>query len=71
LYAVIRNPWCSVCGSDPSGVPVLLSISPLTFDEMDFDDYLYYIELLSEFSTLAETGIWAYCLTPNHVHPLG
>ena len=30
------------------------------------DDYLYYIELLSEFSALAETGIWAYCLMPNH-----
>jgi len=32
------------------------------------DDYLYYIELLSEFSKLAETEIWAYCLMPNHVH---
>ena len=32
------------------------------------DDYLYYIELLAEFSTLAETEIWAYCLMPNHVH---
>jgi len=26
------------------------------------DDYLSYIELLIEFSTLAETRIWAYCL---------
>ena len=32
------------------------------------DDYLYYIELLAEFSKLAETEIWAYCLMPNHVH---
>lgn len=32
------------------------------------DDYLSCIELLIEFSTLAETGIWAYCLMPNHVH---
>ena len=32
------------------------------------DDYLSYIELLSEYSTLAETEIWAYCLMPNHVH---
>lgn len=32
------------------------------------DDYLYYIDLLSEFSKLAETEIWAYCLMPNHVH---
>jgi putative transposase len=32
------------------------------------EDYLYYIDLLSEFSKFAETEIWAYCLMPNHVH---
>jgi putative transposase len=31
------------------------------------DDYLYYIELLSEYSKQAETEIWAWCLMPNHV----
>ena len=32
------------------------------------DDYRYYIELVSEYSQQANTGIWAYCLMPNHVH---
>lgn len=32
------------------------------------DDYLYYIDLLGEYSKQAETEIWAYCLMPNHVH---
>jgi putative transposase len=32
------------------------------------EDYLYYISLLCEFSKLAETEVWAYCLMPNHVH---
>ena len=32
------------------------------------EDYLYYIDLLFEFSKFAETEIWAYCQMPNHVH---
>ena len=32
------------------------------------DDYIYDIELLAEFSILAETKIWAYCLMLNPVH---
>ena len=32
------------------------------------DDYRYYIELMSEFSTQSGTEVWAYCLMPNHVH---
>jgi putative transposase len=32
------------------------------------DDYLYYINLLSESAGQAGTEIWAYCLMPNHVH---
>jgi putative transposase len=32
------------------------------------DDYLTYLELLSEFCRRAYTRVWAYCLMPNHVH---
>lgn len=32
------------------------------------DDYRYYLKLLAEAADAAETGIWAYCLMPNHVH---
>lgn len=32
------------------------------------DDYLYYIELMSEAVASSDTEIWAYCLMPNHVH---
>ena len=32
------------------------------------DDYRYYIDLISEFSTQSGTEVWAYCLMPNHVH---
>jgi putative transposase len=32
------------------------------------DDYRYYIDLMSEFSTQSGTEVWAYCLMPNHVH---
>lgn len=32
------------------------------------DDYQFYIKLLSEFTKRHDTGIWAYCLMPNHVH---
>jgi putative transposase len=31
-------------------------------------DYRYYISLLAEFSSKTGSGIWAYCLMPNHVH---
>ena len=31
-------------------------------------DYALYIDLLAEASARARTGIWAYCLMPNHVH---
>ena len=32
------------------------------------DDYLLYLDLLRERCRLAEVGVWAYCLMPNHVH---
>ena len=32
------------------------------------EDYLYYIQLLSQYSVEAETDVLAYCLMPNHVH---
>ena len=32
------------------------------------DDYLSYVELMSEFCARAGTRVWAYCLMPNHVH---
>ncbi len=32
------------------------------------DDYRYYIELVSEYSQLADTEVWTYCLMPGHVH---
>ncbi|MAF47989.1 MAG: transposase [Rhodospirillales bacterium] len=31
-------------------------------------DYRYYLKLLAAAAEQAETGIWAYCLMPNHVH---
>ena len=32
------------------------------------EDYLYYVQLLSQYTVEAETEVWAYCLMPNHVH---
>ncbi len=32
------------------------------------DDYVTYLELMSEFCRKAGTRVWAYCLMPNHVH---
>ena len=32
------------------------------------DDYRYYIDLVSEYSELTGTEVWAYCMMPNHVH---
>lgn len=32
------------------------------------DDYRHYIQLLAESVAASGTGIWAYCLMPNHVH---
>jgi putative transposase len=32
------------------------------------DDYRLYLDLLRERCRLAEVGLWAYCLMPNHVH---
>ena len=32
------------------------------------DDYRYYTDLLSEYSKINATAVWAYCLMPNHVH---
>lgn len=32
------------------------------------DDYLYYIETMSEWCERRGVEIWAYCLMPNHVH---
>lgn len=34
------------------------------------DDYRYYIDIISEFSRQSGTKVWAYCLVPNHVHPV-
>ena len=31
-------------------------------------DYALYLRLLGEWCRKAETGIWAWCLMPNHVH---
>ncbi len=38
---------------------------PVFFEDAD---YRYYIDLLSESAQKAKTGVWAYCLMPNHVH---
>ena len=32
------------------------------------EDYQAYLDLLREWCAKAGTGIWAYCLMPNHVH---
>lgn len=32
------------------------------------NDYHCYLDLMSEFSRLSGTKLWAYCLIPNHVH---
>ena len=32
------------------------------------EDYLYYLELMSQFTRESDTEVWAYCLMPNHVH---
>lgn len=32
------------------------------------DDFRYYLELLSTYTKMPGTEIWAYCLMPNHVH---
>jgi putative transposase len=32
------------------------------------DDYLRYIDLMSEWTRRGGVDIWAYCLMPNHVH---
>ena len=32
------------------------------------DDYLRYIEFMSESCQAAGTAVWAYCLMPNHIH---
>jgi putative transposase len=32
------------------------------------DDYLAYIELMSEWCNKCQVDIWAWCLMPNHVH---
>jgi putative transposase len=31
-------------------------------------DYRFYLQLISEAAKASGTGIWAYCLMPNHVH---
>ncbi len=35
------------------------------------DDYLTYLELMSEWCEKARIEIWAYCLMPNHIHLIG
>lgn len=32
------------------------------------DDYRCYIDLLSKYSKVHSTAVWAHCLMPNHVH---
>ena len=32
------------------------------------EDYRYYLSLINEFATKANTDVIAYCLMPNHVH---
>jgi len=32
------------------------------------DDYQAYLDLIAGAARRSETEIWAYCLTPNHVH---
>ena len=32
------------------------------------EDYQHYLELISRFCRAEQVAIWAYCLTPNHVH---
>lgn len=32
------------------------------------DDYLAYLDLLTQWSRKADMTVWAYCLMPNHVH---
>ncbi len=32
------------------------------------EDYQHYLELISQFCRAEQVAIWAYCLTPNHVH---
>ena len=34
----------------------------------DDDDFVFYRELLAEAARRAGSGVWAYCLMPNHVH---
>ncbi len=32
------------------------------------EDYLYYLDLMSEYTRQSNTEVWAYCLMPNHIH---
>ncbi|HEX2952713.1 MAG TPA: transposase [Bacillota bacterium] len=32
------------------------------------DDYIAYLELMRQWSSMCNVAIWAYCLMPNHVH---
>ena len=32
------------------------------------EDYQHYLELMAQFCRAEQVAIWAYCLTPNHVH---
>ena len=34
------------------------------------DDYAEYLELMAEWTRACRVEIWAYCLMPNHVHPI-